>query len=134
MKRSIVILLAMLLSACGVVPQSEKEALKNSADEWVGRTVDELIVANGEPTNIFQLESGGREFEYLKDSVGIHNWLREHIKEPSQRRLTSKFSGYFSHYGRTTGSKPAKEPCRILFIVSASDIVTSWSIEGEKCD
>ena len=109
-----------MLCACSAMPPSEKKVLLNNADKWVGRTVDELIVANGEPTNVYSLESGGRIFEYLKLETG-QTQTRKHIKD-------------YAHKSRGITTLNSGQPCKILFNISASDIIEKWSVEGEGCN
>ena len=120
MKFAIMVSLVTVLCACGVTAPSEK-VLKNSTDKWVGHTVDELIVANGEPFNVYPLESGGRVFEYLKGGASDQTQIRKHIKNYAHKR-----------HGITTSD--SSQSCKILFNISASDIIESWSTEGEKCN
>jgi hypothetical protein len=114
MKTAVVILLFASLCGCGAAASREPARYASSADKWVGHTVDELIVANGEPVSVQRLASGGRVFEYAMDSAS----------SKSQARASRK-----SNTGKSGG-----QPCKILFVVSGSDIVESWSVEGDKCN
>ena len=157
MKVAVMVILIVMLCACGTIPPSEKKVLSNKADKWVGRTVDELIVANGEPASVHPLESGGRIFEYFEDKVDNQNWSRTHIKKYShKRRFEGELSDITKPLYRTdkpfvaptpvappasltpakstrTASDPTQS-CRILFTISASDIIEEWSAEGEGCN
>lgn len=103
MKFSVAVWLITMLCACNVMAPSKTKYSVSSADKWVGHTVDELIVANGEPSNVYMSGSGGRIFEYLK--------------APANKKRGD-----------------SSQPCKTLFNVSASDIVESWSAEGDKCN
>lgn len=113
-RRSVAILLIASLCGCGATASRESARYASSADKWVGHTVDELIVANGEPVSVHRLGSGGRVFEYVMDSAS----------SKSQARALKR-----SNTGKSGG-----QPCKLLFAVSASDVVESWSVEGDKCD
>ncbi|MBI5659908.1 MAG: hypothetical protein HZC43_10285 [Nitrosomonadales bacterium] len=113
-KRAVAILLIASLCGCGTTASLEPARYASSADKWVGHTVDELIVANGEPVRVHRLVSGGRVFEYVMDSASSKSQARA-LKRPS----TGKSGG---------------QPCKILFAVSASDVVESWSVEGDRCN
>ena len=119
MKVAVMVILIAMLYACGDMPPSEKEALSNSADKWVGRTVDELIIANGEPTSVHSLASGGRVFEYLKLETD-QTQTRKHIKD-------------YAHKSRRITTSDSSQFCKALFYISASDIVEKWSTEGKGC-
>ena len=120
MKFAVVVISIAMLCACGVMPPSEKKVLSSHADKWVGRTIDELIVANGEPTNVYPLGSGGRIFEYSKLETG-QTQTRKHIKN-------------YAHKSRGVTTSDSGPSCTIRFNISASDIIESWMTEGEGCN
>ncbi len=66
MKRTIAVLLIMMLCACVTLPSGNNTPDRRTDSKWVGRSVDELLTENGEPSNIYTLEGGGRVLEYLK--------------------------------------------------------------------
>lgn len=113
MKLAITVLLATALCGCGPAMVRDSKRHASSADKWVGHTVDELIVANGEPLIAYRSNSGGRVFEYPMDLSSNKSKAR------TQKNYPKKSGGY---------------PCKILFVVSASDIVESWTVEGDKCN
>lgn len=113
MKLAVTILLAAALCGCGSAVVRDSKRLASSADKWVGHTVDELIVANGEPLNVYRSNSGGRVFEYPMDIASNKSQAR------TQKNYPKKGGGY---------------PCKIHFVVSATDIVESWTVEGDKCN
>ena len=120
MKPAVAILLVTMLYGCGAVTLQEKKQSVSSADKWVGHTVDELIVANGEPVSVYRSESGGRVFEYFKDSSSNKTQVRT-FKKANPNKSGGKASD-------------SSLPCKILFTISASDVVESWSAEGDKCN
>lgn len=134
MKRIIEILLITVLYACAVTP-SENETFNLSTDDkskenqWVGQTVDELIVLVGEPLNVYTLKGGGRMFEYLqpkkiattKATTSTQRYLS--AEDERKRRLREKHKD---------SELEQSQDCKILFKISASDIIESWSVECEK--
>lgn len=107
------VLLVAALCACGSTTSPEPRRQISSADKWVGHTVDELIVAYGEPLSVHRLNAGGRMFEYVLNSVDNKNPAR------TQKNSSKK------------GGSPS---CKLLFAISASDIVETWKTEGDKCN
>ena len=123
-----------MLCACGSVrPPQDKTAAKStdnkSADsQWVGHTVDELVVTIGEPSNVYMLEAGGRMFEYLhlnKITTGTQASLPAEAERA--RRIRTKRKELASDQYQNC------KAVKILFKVSASDIIESWSAKGEEC-
>ena len=156
MKFAIAVILSAMLCACGAMPPSEKKELSGNAEKWVGRTVDELIVAKGVPANVYPSESGGRIFEYFEGEAHNPDWAREHVKKYSHKR---RFEGLLPNteiplyradkpLAAVRAAPPASlssqkqdrtasestQPCKIIFTISASDIVEGWSIEGDGCN
>lgn len=113
LKCPVAVSLVALLCACGSVPPHGPGRQVSSADKWVGHTVDELIVANGEPLNVHRLNAGGRMFEYTVESAGNSAPVRAQ---------------------KNSSRKGGSSPCKLLFVISASDIVESWKVEGDKCN
>ncbi|GEM_PF-4042675 len=135
MKRVIEVLLITALCACGVIaPVKENSASNKSTDsksadsQWVGHTVDELVVTIGEPSNVYMLEAGGRMFEYLhlnKITTGTQSSLPTEAERA--RRIRAKRKELASDQYQNC------KTVKILFKVSASDIIESWSARGEEC-
>lgn len=107
------VLLVVALCACGSTTSPEPGRLVSSADKWVGHTVDELIVAYGEPISVHRLNAGGRMFEYVMDSA--------------DKKLPARTQ-------KNASKKSGNPSCKLLFAISASDIVENWKTEGDKCN
>ena len=162
MKQAIVVLLITMLCACGTAPPENSSKEKN--DKWVGLTVDELIIAEGEPANVYTIEKGGRIFEYFKQrkvkvrtrparDVGGSLFQSGHSPVDALGGATNLSSfeggarnaqsaGEFNTGDRVARIRAARKAkklaadsgCATLFKISASDIIVGWSIEGEKCN
>ena len=131
MKHVIVVLLITTLCACVTTPSENKASSKSVGNKWVGRTVDELIIANGEPSDIYKIEGGCRVFEYsnLKNATTG--------TQPSSTRPSLPVTDPRAQHIRANRKNSASDQsqgCKILFNVSASDIVESWSTEGKNCN
>ena len=124
MKQAFVVLLITMLCACFTAPSEISTQEKN--DKWVGLTVDDLIVANGEPANVYTLTKGGRLFEYLQQrKTGGAQSAGDIVSDDRVTRIRAKYKA----------KKLANDQgCAILFKISASDIIVGWSIEGNGCN
>ncbi len=123
MKRAFVLLLATMLCAC--VEPPKRDAFSLLMDKWVGRSGDDLVSARGVPSEVYALDSGGRTYEYYKSTPG---------KAPSQKNYTDRslipdLSGL-----RRRQAIPKESICKLLFTISASNTIQSWTQEGEGCD
>lgn len=150
MKRTIVLLLIAILCACGVMtPPKDKTSSKSTDSEsadnsWVGHTVDELVIANGVPSNVYTLRGGGRVFEYLnfkKATTNVQPSTRPAISEAGGRR--ARLADQVAQPSRALAGSRAKpkdsdsdqsRDCIVLFHISASDIIESWSTKSGQCN
>jgi hypothetical protein len=118
MRSAVAAMLFAVLCGCATPAKRDTGQFASSADKWVGHTVDELIVAIGEPVGVSRIDSGGRVFRYLRDSTSGSN----------EARAIKKNQG-----GKTQGGKASGQLCYIRFHISSADIVESWSPEGDQC-
>ena len=143
MKLFLIATLIITLCACGAFPQpqTEKQILSKTAAKWVGRTVDELIVENGEPVGMDTLDSGVRVFEYNKIETGqVKSTKRKKREIRGGHEITFTGTGQLQMSTESipqidrssTVKKGPRQPCRVLFTISASDVVESWSVEGNE--
>ena len=121
MKFAIVIALVAMLCACGTTSPSVRKDLERNAENWVGHTLDELVVANGEPFDIYPVASGGRVLEYFRLGTDNQTPIRKKRKDRTAQEK------------QKNTALDSTKPCKILFNISASDIVQSWLLEGEDC-
>jgi len=138
MKHAFALLLVMMLCACAMTQKID--TFSPLMNKWVGRSVDDLVVTYGAPSDGYILDSGGRVFEYFRDRMA-----------PSYSKSEKKAVGV--HYepngvpgsagnliqDDTTGLRPRtvrhkNTTCMILFTVAANNIIQSWSQEGDGCD
>jgi len=135
MKRTIAGLLIMMLCACGAMRPPEVKTANKSMDnksadnQWVGHTVDELVVTIGEPSNVYMLEGGGRIFEYLHlNKITTSTQSSLSAEDERVRRIRAKRKELASD------QYPNCNTLKILFKVSSSDIIESWSTKGGECN
>ena len=133
MKQVIVVSLVTLLCACGVIKLPENKTSNESTyNKWVGRSVDELIIANGEPSDISSIDGGGRVFEYSNIKNATTS-TQSSSTQPSLPGVNSSKAQRIRANRKKLASDPSQD-CKILFNVSASDIIESWSTEGANCN
>lgn len=160
MYRNIVIFLTIvLLSGCATPKEKARLAFIQSMDKWIGHTADELITTQGAPTNIYFLQSGGRELEYLRvlnlsDTPADEQYNPETVSHQSQQvpdsvlELQKRQHAHHpeQHLYVPDTRPPADNPtgvrkyvlgsgktCKLLFEVTAGNIIESWSIDEGTC-
>lgn len=142
MNRAIIFLLIVLFCGCTTPNAAEKQSFVQSMNIWVGRTADSLVATNGAPANVYQQVSGGRIFEYIRvlmlnetEAEELHYYLfgqhyptPQHLYVPDTRPKSAT-----SSTGTRTYVLGAGKTCKILFNISAGNIVTGWSIDEGAC-
>jgi hypothetical protein len=145
---AISLLLAAVLCACATPGKSQFSILM---DKWVGRSADQLVIRNGPPEEVFSLDSGGKVYSYLKSQLPEGNSdtrsdmameIWKHDVEmsiiqnsdaagaiPQSPVLSQDYTGV-----RPRPYKQKKNTCKLLFTISATNIIESWSTEGEGCE
>ncbi len=108
-------------------------------DKWIGRSADDLVATNGAPSEVYQQESGGRILEYIRvlrlqedEAKGLDEYLRLH-RQVQNRNLyvpdtRATRSGGLNQYVLGAG-----KTCKLLFNVSAGNIIDSWTIDEGTC-
>ena len=126
MKRVIVVLLITTLCACAAAPSSgNKDFLKGIGNKWVGRPLDDLIFENGSPDEIRMLAGGGRVFEY-SNPVDV----KAGSQPPSAKAFFGDPRGQRIREKRKRLESDQAQDCKVLFTISATDIIESWSTES----
>jgi len=129
-KKIMLALLLAVLCACKTGPQVKNQSVRQEASKWIGHTADELVAARGAPTNIYLLNSGGREFEYFQ----IFTRVMVKSRVPVDLDLTRDYVDPTKTRSDVYIREKSKEPlCVLIFEISAENVVKKWSLEGEKC-
>lgn len=108
-----ILLLVLGLSVLGCATQS---SYKQTLDDWVGRSVDELISTWGSPHGTYEDEHGDIVYWYL-----------------SKRTLAlpaAISSGEFSG----GGSRLLNLTCNTWFWLDSDNRITRWQLKGNYCD
>jgi hypothetical protein len=139
MNRNIIFLLLALTCGCTEINAKQKESFIQSMDKWIGRSADDLVATNGAPANVYPLNSGGRVFEYIRvlmlsesEADRLHRYASSHRKQhlyvPDTRRPSETRSSGLSKYVLGAGKS-----CKLLFEISAGNIVDGWNIDEGTC-
>jgi hypothetical protein len=110
--------------------QQRKSDFTAATDSWVGKSADDLVVAKGPPTGNFQLSTGQRILEYSDKNT-----------------VSNGASGFSATTGAVSGSggwffmpqlmfspeRSTTRSCKVLFTVTAKNIIESWKYEGNNC-
>src|SRR5690554_4530278 len=116
----VVILSALLLSACATTANYEKVL-----SSWVGHDVNELVGSWGYPANSFKAPNGNTVYAY--SSSGSYTM---------PTNTTSNYNVYGnSVYGSstTTRGQTLNFWCQTFFEVNENNIITTWSWKGNNC-
>ena len=124
---------ALLLAGCASI-EDRRNAFQASQAIWLGKTLDELVLAKGPPTRTATLSQGGQvvEYESLRQeitgggsfvtyqSVPVvgPNGAVSQVQVPVQQSLPLRAQ---------------LRSCRMFFVVSAEHRVQSWRHEGDDC-
>jgi hypothetical protein len=131
MRLILAVLLVSMLTGCASLAQ-RKAAFAQSMDIYVGKSADDLVIAEGPPSGTYRLSTGGQVFEYFKTRTVLHGgsytvmqpiympganggtWM----SVPTQLAAPVSSSEYF---------------CKLLFRISAKNVVESWTAQGNDC-
>lgn len=129
-------LLAGLLALAGCASTNEEEARQFQAemDGYVGRSVDELVLARGVPTALAPLSTGGKVLEYSKSTTRISGGHSYTTYTPIFVPNTSGGGTWVSVPSQQSAPIHTSErSCKLTFQVSADNIVLNWKAEGNDC-
>lgn len=120
----------VLLAGCSVMQQQkEREAHAQRMNELVGKSVDDLVKAEGPPTSTFALKDGGTVFEYSKSRQVSRGGGSMSLSQPTligstwvnvpQQHVLPSFSDTLT--------------CRMLVAITPARSVESWKQDGRGC-
>ena len=138
MCRAIIHFIAMLgvLALAGCASLNEEAARKFQAemDGYVGRSVDELILARGVPTATAALSSGGKVLEYTSQRSSVSGGYSYLTYTPVFVPNSSGGGTWISVPSNQTAPIHTSEwRCKLTFQISADNKVLNWRAEGNDC-
>jgi len=134
--RRVVLCFFVLLALAGCASLNEEEVRQFQAemDSYVGRSVDELVLARGVPTATAPLSTGGRVLEYAKSSTRISGGQSYTVYNPVFVPNSSGGGTWISVPSQHAAPIHSSERnCKLTFQVSADNVVRAWKAEGNDC-
>jgi hypothetical protein len=129
MEKLVIVVCAMLIGGCAST-QERKAGFTVAMDAWIGKSADELVLAKGPPTGNFQLSTGQRILEYLEKETVIDGGSGF----TASTGIVSGGGGWFFMPQYTYfPARSTTWTCKLLFTVSAKNIIESWKGEGNNC-
>lgn len=132
--RTITLLAGLALAGCTAMNEEAARKLQAEMDGYVGRSVDELILARGVPTASATLSTGGRVLEYLSSRTSISGGYSYLTYTPVFVPNSSGGGAWISVPSHQTAPlRTAERRCKLTFEVSAAGLVLNWRAEGDDC-
>ena len=135
MRRTIIHLVAVLaLAGCASMNEEATRKFQAEMDSYVGKSVDELILARGVPTATAALSSGGKVLEYSTSSTSISGGYSYLTYTPVFVPNSSGGGTWISVPSHQTAPIHTFERyCKLTFQVSPDNKVLNWKAEGNDC-
>ncbi|BBP00209.1 hypothetical protein [Sulfuriferula nivalis] len=133
MRLIIAILMFTMLTGC-VSMEQRKATFNQSLDIYVGKNADDLVLAKGPPTSSFTLSTGAKVFEYSNSQSVTRGGNSYTTMQPMFVPGANGGGSWMSiPTQRTTPLSSYEYFCKVLFKISAANIVESWSAQGNGC-
>lgn len=124
----------LVLTGCAATNEEAARQFQAEMDSYVGRSVDELILARGVPTAAAPLSTGGRVLEYTKSKTRISGGHSYTTYTPVYVPNSSGGGTWISVPSpQSTPIHTSERYCRLTFQVSADNLVMNWKAEGNDC-
>jgi len=131
---SFALMCSLVLAGCASMNEEVARQFRAEMDGYVGRSVDELILARGVPTATAPLSTGGKVLEYSKSRTSISGGTSYITYTPVFVPNTSGGGTWVSVPSHQTSPIYTSErSCRLTFQVSADNTVLNWKAEGNDC-
>lgn len=128
------LLWALVLSGCASMNEEVARQFQAEMDGYVGRYVDELILARGVPTASASLSTGGKVLEYSKSRTSISGGHSYITYNPVFVPNPNGGGTWISVPSQQTSPIHASErSCKLTFQVSSDNTVLNWKAEGNDC-
>ena len=139
MKKTLVATLCVFGLICGCATSANYNALLNT---WINDSSDNLVARWGAPANVFNLNNGGKVFEYSHQNCITTGGYTYTVPQTTHTVGDSSVVGsggyaFGTHYGTQTTHVPVTVPqsvqchtCNTRFTVSNNGIIQAWSWSG----
>lgn len=132
--RSALTCATLLLAGCSALNEEAARKFQAEMDGYVGRPVDELILARGVPTATAELTAGGRLLEYSSNRTSVSGGYSYLTYTPVYVPNNSGGGTWISVPSHQTAPIHSMElRCRLTFQVSAANVVLNWRADGNDC-
>lgn len=125
---------ALLLTGCGAAKKREA-SFQTEMNGYVGNSADALIRSRGVPTSTATLSDGGRVLEYSKSrtvvSGGGSFTVNKSVYVPSSTGGVGTWVSVPQQQAVPVSSRD--ESCKLIFEISADNLVMGWKSEGRDC-
>lgn len=135
MRRAVNCLIALLaLAGCASIDEEAARKFQAEMDGYVGKSVDELILARGVPTATAALSSGGKVLEYSTHRSSVSGGYSYLSYTPVFVPNSSGGGTWISVPSHQTAPIYTSEwRCKLTFQISADNQVLNWRAEGNDC-
>lgn len=132
MRLIITILMFAVLTGC-VSMEQRKATFNQSLDIYVGKNADDLVLAKGPPTSSFTLSTGAKVFEYSRSQTVNRGGDSYTTLQPVFLPSANGGSWVSMPTQRTVPLSSYEYFCKVLFKISPTNLVESWSAQGNGC-
>lgn len=130
----IAVLALLLVAGCAATNEEAIRKFQAEMDGYVGKSVDELILARGVPTATATLSSGGRVLEYSTHRSSVSGGYSYLAYTPVFVPNSSGGGSWISVPSHETAPIYTSEwRCKLTFQISADQKVLNWRAEGNDC-
>ncbi len=132
--RSLLACTALILAGCSALNEEATRKFQAEMDGYVGRPVDELILARGVPTATAELSAGGRVLEYSSRRTSVsggHSYLSYTPVYVPNNSGGGTWVSVPSYQSAPVHSMEWR--CKLTFQVSPANTVLNWRAEGNDC-
>lgn len=125
---------AAVLAGCAATNEEATRKFQAEMDGYVGRPVDELILARGVPTASATLSNGGKVLEYSSSRTSVSGGYSYLTYTPVFVPNSTGGGTWISVPSHQTAPIHSMElRCKLTFQVAPDHKVLNWRAEGNDC-
>ena len=135
MRCAILLLLGpLVLAGCASLNEEAARKFQAEMDGYVGKSMDELILARGVPTATAMLSSGGKVLEYSSSRTSVSGGYSYLTYTPVFVPNNAGGGTWISVPSHQTAPIHSMElRCKLTFQIGADQKVLNWRAEGNDC-
>ena len=125
---------AVLLAGCASYNEEAARRFQAEMDSYVGKSVDELILARGVPTATAALSSGGKVLEYASSRTSVSGGYSYLTYTPVYVPNSTGGGAWISVPSHQTAPLQTLDlRCKLTFQIAPDNKVLNWRAEGNDC-